>query len=212
MKKIPFVLTIFIHLVGISAFSFSLPVVKHKKEERMRIVTREIPLSRPSHVPAFVKETPIPHVVPVIKKEIPPPKKTTPVVKKAPPKKEKIPRAQVKKKLEKAMVKMPPAIKNHTPIPEKKITPPSVIENTISSAYLQSICALLEDHLTLPESGIVKLTITVQANGKIGMVKEVSSESRKNLVYLKEMLENFSFPSPDGEKEVEFTITFCGDS
>jgi hypothetical protein len=213
LPSISFCITILIHVVGIWAFSFSTPIVKHKEEARMRIVTKEIATSRPSHLPVLVKENSTPSIASVIKKETPIKKKPLPTPKKQVPKKEKIATAQVKKKLEKAMVKMPPAIKSQVKAPEKNLppTPAPLIDPGISSTYLHSICTLLEEQLTLPESGIVKLTITVQANGKLGMVKEISSESARNLRYLKEMLETFSFPSPDGKKEVEFTITFCGD-
>ena len=46
-------------------------------------------------------------------------------------------------------------------------------------SYLQKISYSLKEWLTLPEKGTVKLTITVQANGKIATINIVSSESEK---------------------------------
>jgi hypothetical protein len=216
MKKIPFLLTILIHVIGIFSFSFSCHAVKPPQEAKMRIVTKEIRTHHPSHIPVVAKETPTPSVIPLIQKPLPPPtpkKKLMPTAKKVVPKKKEIASTQVKKKLEKALSKIEPTTKPKTlpkkPAPVKEPSPS--IETPTVDNYLNSICTILEELLTLPEKGIVKLTITVQANGKIGMVKEVSFESERNLRYLKEMLETLSFPKPAMEKEVEFTITFCGD-
>ena len=81
----------------------------------------------------------------------------------------------------------------------------------IKLSYLETISSQLRQWLTLPEKGAVKLTITVQANGKIGNIKPVSHESEKNLEYLVLVLEAIQLPVFGKNEEITFTITFCDD-
>ena len=105
--------------------------------------------------------------------------------------------------------------------PKKKVegikkTAPSSTDSQTSEkeakhSYLQKISTQLRGWLTLPEKGAVKLTITVQANGKIVNIVPLSNESEKNLEYLKCVLTSLQLPAFEENKEITFTITFCDD-
>ena len=112
---------------------------------------------------------------------------------------------QVLKKLGKPKKQPPitkPSSSKQSPSPPPSQTPPL-------SSYVELACATFHDVLILPEKGMVKVTITVQPNGKIGKVEVETFESRKNLDYLMAVLPTLTLPKPEGGNHATFTILFC---
>ncbi len=214
-----------------SCYLFMFPASLHlkdppQKKPELRIVTKEI---IPPKTLA-VKVTPAPLPLPlmhVAEKPTPtkplatlPKNKDLPkkILKKKPskqtPKQTAKPTAKpvksVRGKLEKNVAKIQ---QNNTP------TPPPLLTSSVATAeliqgdekyhYLSVVSSQLQEWLILPEKGEVKLTITVQPNGKIANIKALSSESEKNLEYLKHVLEGVQLPVYDKNEEITFTVTFC---
>jgi len=75
--------------------------------------------------------------------------------------------------------------------------------------YFETISAIFRQSLTLPESGAVKVTITVQPNGEIVNIEPVLTESDANFRYLENTLPHLRLPAPSGASNVSITITFC---
>ena len=75
--------------------------------------------------------------------------------------------------------------------------------------YLQTVVSALKDSLTLPETGRVKLTITVSEQGKIVKIVSLLVESENNLAYLKENLAKMTLPAYAKKENRTFTIVFC---
>lgn len=186
-----------IHLVGI-AFISSSPSSKspHKK---LLVVTKEFKAPSTQAAPAVIEKI-REHIPtsPTVKKAPLPTKKAKPAPPKPLPKSSK----QVLKKIDKRLSKP------HLPLP-KQIPPPSP-EETLQS-YVDSACLIFRDILVLPEKGLVKLTITVQPNGKIGKIEIETFESKKNLDYLMTVLPTLSLPIPERGKDATFTVLFCND-
>ena len=84
-------------------------------------------------------------------------------------------------------------------------------ENTFLTNYLTGVVDIFKMNLTLPEKGRVKVTITVQPNGKIDTIKVISSESDLNLDYLIKVLPVINLPPFQKPNDIAFTITFCDD-
>lgn len=135
-----------------------------------------------------------------------------PAVKKPPPKKPAAARtptrsSQVLRKIEgklSSSPKSPLAANNQNSGPSQE-----EITNRFFRRYVENIATIFQSTLTLPRSGAVKLTISVQPNGKIANITPISSESDVNLEYLLKILPNITLPTYDFQKKVEFTITFC---
>lgn len=73
------------------------------------------------------------------------------------------------------------------------------------------IISCIQNNLTLPENGEVKLTISVQPNGKIDNIQIIHAESMKNANYLKNQLKELTLPKVS-EKPVTMTVTFRGEN
>lgn len=146
-----------------------------------------------------------------------PPKKIVkkkPTVKKKPVKNVKSVRGKLDKNVAKIKAKNAPVKKNvKKSTPEKPVTTSTQKGSTSEEthAYLQKISHSLQEWLTLPEKGSVKLTITVQANGKIVNMEVLTKESEKNWEYLRTVLPGIQLPTFKENKEITFTITFCDD-
>ena len=187
-----------IHLVGIALLSTSSS--PKPKPKRLVVITKQlkppsVTVSTPAVSNPLVKAVVHP---PPQKKPESPLKKPKPTPTKKPVKSSK----QVLKKLDRRITKP------YVPPPAPKSVLPTI--DSLPS-YIESTCSLFRELLVLPEKGLVKLTITVQANGKIGTVKVETFESKNNLDYLLTMLPTLSLPIPEGEKDATFTILFCND-
>lgn len=82
-------------------------------------------------------------------------------------------------------------------------------EQTEYNQYLQTVVLALQECLTLPEAGKVKLAITVSEQGKIIKIVSLLAESENNLEYLKENLTKIALPSYAKKENRTFTIVFC---
>ncbi len=175
-------------------------------EERISESTTKISESKsaPTSTPSFLPKASPPKKI-IVKKT--PTKKPTPTTQK-----NKKTVKTVRGKLDKnvATIKAKSAPQKHKP-PSLSTSKEQGIEGKEKHSYLQQISSSLKEWLTLPEKGVVKLTITVQANGKIVNIELLSSESEKNLHYLKTVLPGIKLPSFEENKEITFTITFCDD-
>jgi len=203
-------LTVFIHISGFLLFSVKYPKTQTKPKKKLLVVTKIIPKVEPL-IPSYKHSSqPVKTVPKKIKKQAakkPPIKK---IAKKKPirrKKKTSTPSKKIRKNLEKNLAK----IKKVTP---KNSPPPPTSKEDKSEAiniFTQRISTIFREALILPEKGAVKLSITVQANGKIGTIETLYSESEMNLDYLKMMLPKLTLPKPQGAKEINFAITFCDD-
>lgn len=193
-SKIWLVVT-FIHLVGLACISTS--SAKKSAPKRLAVVTKYVAPQAP-----VVVHSPVTNIIAPIKKKLPPPAKPV-KLKKAKPTHPTS--KQVLKKIDKRLIKTPPP-KPQKPLPS---LPPPQEEHL--PTYVDSACSLFRDLLVLPEKGLVKLTITVQANGKIDKVEIETFESKKNLDYLMTVLPTLSLPIPEGGKDATFTVLFCND-
>ncbi len=125
--------------------------------------------------------------------------------------------------------KQPPAAKKAAPPPpppQKRAAPeiclPSFLEKspvettaetTVETAsFGESLAALLQEQLQLPEIGEVVARIVVAAPGKIEQVEILDARSRKNSEWLKNQLPSLSVPCFNDfsirDAKLEFTITF----
>lgn len=162
--------------------------------------TKITPRPKPASTPLPKKSK----IAPLKKKE---PKKN-PLVKKGPLTAASAkPFAKKEKKTEKTptvLVDSPPPLAYNLPFVEEERT----------SSFQEVLSLFLEKNLILPEKGAVKLTITVQANGKIDKISLVAAESEKNLHYLQAVLPLLTMPAlptqgSPAEKDFECVITFC---
>ncbi len=218
-----------------SLFLFAFPSSTHlkeppKKKHELRIVTKEI--TPPKTLPVkFVQSSSPPSSVmtqkeqtdpikPQLPKKISSPPKKAPVKKiiknkttKPPVKSVKSVRGKFEKNVAKIQKKSPSSSINTSPkatlIQTSPIAPTDVEQGEEKYNYLSTVSSQLQEWLVLPEKGIVKLTITVQPNGKIVNIKPLSTESEKNLEYLKHILETLQLPVYEKNEEITFTIMFC---
>ncbi len=187
---------ILIHLTGILFISRS-SVREKSPQKKLIVVTKQFTpkIVAPTLVHKVEKPSPLP----------PPPKKIVSLKKNPPPKKakpiQKSPK-QVLKKIDQRLTKP------HTP--EPKLPQPKIVETALSS-YIDSACSIFHNALILPEKGQVRLTVTVEPNGKISQMFVEAFESEKNLDYLMGVLPTLLLPPPEKGKEIVFTVLFCND-
>lgn len=81
--------------------------------------------------------------------------------------------------------------------------------------YSSSLIEYLQDQLRLPDTGDVKIELTLRRDGSVESVKVLSAQSEKNRKRLEENLPKLQFPPfPKEEKEKKskvFILTFCND-
>lgn len=223
-KKIVLI-TIFVHLFYFLLFPFAPRVPENKTFNKpMKVVTKVItpPRAKAVHLDNSDNQTkPLTakhEVASFLPKASPPkrnPSKKVPV-QKAPVKKAKAVRGKLDKNVAKIKAKKPPTTKKISVKKEVSKTPSlsmSTSEKGIDEKheYLKKISHSLQEWLTLPEKGNVKVTITVQANGKIVNMEVLTKDSEKNWEYLKTVLPGIQLPKFEENKEITFTITFCDD-
>jgi hypothetical protein len=178
-----------IHVIG--GFFLTTTSFREKPiEKKLVVVTRQLASQAPKIVTA--------NIVPKLEKKNTP----IPIKKVAPKKPAKTPTKSSKQVLKKIDHRTPKKYSAPTPTPQAE-TPPS--------HYIDIACHVFQNELSLPEKGEVKLTITVQPNGKIVKIEEISFESKINLDYLMTVLPTLSLPIPERGKDVLFTIVFCND-
>ncbi len=176
-----------IHAVG-GLFLTTTSFREKRVEKKLVVVTRQMVVETPKILTT--------NIVPKLEK-----KSIAPVAKKVATKKPtKAPTKSSKQVLKK--------IDSRT---QKKYTPPAQVVEPPASHYIDIACHVFQNELSLPEKGEVKLTITVQPNGKIVKIEEISFESKINLDYLLTVLPTLSLPIPERGKDVSFTIVFCND-
>lgn len=122
--------------------------------------------------------------------------------------------------------KKPAAMAAPAPQPQKKAAPeirlPALLEKSpvetaiettsATASFGESLSALLQEQLQLPEIGEVKARIVLVAPGKIDEVEILDARSEKNSAWLKNQLPRLSVPCFNDfsirDAKLEFTITF----
>lgn len=211
-------LTALVHILGIFLLSTKGFKAPPKPPKKMVVFAKVV---APPPSPVIVHST-TPVQIPIAKAaKISPPtpkivqkKKPSPKKKKAAPSKNM--RANLEKNLAKIAKTTPKTASNIKP--QKSSKPQAILpsplmqpDNTAFNIFSDRIISTFREKLILPEKGAVKLSITVQANGRVGIIELIHSESEKNLAYLQSMLPLIMLPEPEGAKEVTFVITFCDD-
>jgi hypothetical protein len=78
--------------------------------------------------------------------------------------------------------------------------------------YRETVSAILQNNLDLPEFGKVVVKIEIGASGNVVQCQILDSQSRKNGEFLKKRLQELSFPCFNGfgikENQLTFTVTF----
>lgn len=102
------------------------------------------------------------------------------------------------------------------PLPKLDNLPESLsLPLELEEDYASSLVEYLEEHLRLPDSGEVKIELTLRKDGSIEAVKVLSAKSEQNKKRLEEHLPRLHFPPfPKEEKEKKskvFILTFCND-
>lgn len=152
-------------------------------------------------------------------------KKVLPQNKKPAPAKQAKPNKNTLKNLEETLAKieaMQDKTKNNIKlsvpesIPKLNIDRPISIESeSKTSDYLSLVVQHLKTQLELPETGKVRLQLTILQSGQIKSMKILASESEKNQHYLEIHLKTMQFPpfTDDWESTYEQTviITFCNE-
>ncbi|MES2198928.1 MAG: hypothetical protein V4489_02005 [Chlamydiota bacterium] len=97
----------------------------------------------------------------------------------------------------------------------KEILPKLDLLTEIEEDYSSSLIEHLQEHLRLPDSGEVKIELTLRRDGSIETVKVLSARSEQNKKRLEEHLPRLQFPPfPKEEREKKskvFILTFCND-
>ncbi len=201
-------LPLFISLCHIPFFLIEVHSNSHKPPKKEKIVVNTIHLIEE---PTFT--TSISQLAPsVIHEPLPPTKAPTP-----PPKKNiaKISKKTIQKSIGKTLNKKQPAKKTSPTTSLKKGNENKFGKNDAVKSeseytkYLGQITELLQQHLTLPESGKVKLVITLEPNGKVVKIRSLLSESEANLNYLLKNIKEITFPTYTKKEDRIFTIVFC---
>lgn len=97
--------------------------------------------------------------------------------------------------------------------------PPSIdmrtsltIPSSNSRGYSETLSAILQNCLTLPEFGEVIAKIGIDVSGKVTECEILETQSRKNAEFLKKRLQELSFPCFNefglSDPHLNFTITF----
>ena len=185
-------ITLFTHLGSLLFF----PLVSSKNVTKppLKIVTKQLSIKKePTRTPPLKKALPMA-----------PFQKAKPPIKPLKKEKEKG-KPSKKKELKKAPCKkpVPPIPLQQTP---PLCSPPPLLKTSLPFSTLLS--QFFQQNLCLPEKGDVKLTITVQANGTIGKIEVKMFESKRNLSYLIETLQELSLPLSGEGKDVVFTVLF----
>lgn len=216
-----FLLVILIHALQLYFLSDLFPRKEKKVPHKIVVVTKHIATSTQKSTLSSTTEMVEPPP-PLIQKILPPPpleiKKPTETKKKNPQKKQAHPQKKTKEvKTKQVLKKIDPHLatkkekKKRKALPAKKEVLPHLKDVTIDETvdrYFLDVCDLFKNTLVLPEKGVVKLTISVQPNGKIAKINLVSAESEKNLEYLLDKLRELILPKSQDGKDVVFTITF----
>jgi|GEM_PF-3424992 len=127
----------------------------------------------------------------------------------------KISKKSIQKSINKTLSKKSPPKKSTSTHSLKKSNENKIAKNDAVKSeseytkYLGKITALLEQHLTLPESGKVKLVITLEPGGKVVKIRSLISESEANLNYLLKNIKEITFPTYTKKEDRIFTIVFC---
>lgn len=167
-----------------------------------------------SHLSSPIPKPPSPIAVRIHLPQKPAPAAPKPVVVAARPVKP--------KKAPASLAKKPAVAAAPAPQPQKKAAPEirlpallekSTVEPTVETAsFGESLTALLQEQLQLPEIGEVKARIVVVAPGKVEEVEILDARSLKNSEWLKKQLPHLSVPCFNDfsirDAKLEFTITF----
>ncbi len=203
-----FTLPLFITLCHIPFFLIEVHSNNHKPKKKEKILVNTIHLIEE---PTFTASISL--VAPsVIEKPLPSEKPPTPSPKKSIAK---ISKKSIQKSIGKTLNKKNPPKKANPKASVKKGNENKIAKNdavkteTEYSKYLGEIILLLEEQLTLPESGKVKLVITLGPSGKVLKIRSLLSESQENLDYLLKSIKEITFPTYTKKEDRIFTIAFC---
>jgi hypothetical protein len=204
----PFLLPLFITLCHIPFFLFEITHKSEKSPKKEKILVNTIHLiEEPTFTPSISEVAPIitPKPLPKEKPANPTPKKHV----------AKISKKSIQKSIGKTLSKKKPLKKAPANDLLKKGNKTKIAKNdavkteTEYSRYLGEIILLLGEHLTLPESGKVKLVITLEPGGKVVKIRSLLSESQANLDYLLKNIKEITFPTYTKKEDRVFTIVFC---
>jgi hypothetical protein len=78
-----------------------------------------------------------------------------------------------------------------------------------NDSYIYSILALFQEKLLLPESGLVKISLTINTQGQIHNLHITESKSAVNCRYLQEILPSLNLPPTPDKKMRSYALCFC---
>lgn len=82
-------------------------------------------------------------------------------------------------------------------------------KNGSQDQYLYTVLAYLQEELLLPESGLVKITISIAPNGNILCLNVTESKNKANCHYLQETLPSLNLPATPDKKGRSYALCFC---
>jgi hypothetical protein len=187
MNKLALYITVALHVtlfIMLSQTKFTPTIINNRA-----IKVSEIAIIKPKKIK--------PQPVAVVVKQKPKTNKSAPIKKRSAPKRKR--RAKIIKKQSLARKKSPKV----KPATQKQITP------TTPFALSSTSIRYLQDALILPKKGSVKVTITVQANGKIDTIElSEGKENQENSEYLRANLQNLILPGFVSCRKEKLTIIF----
>jgi len=199
--KRPLFFSFFIHLSLLILLVF-MPTKAPIKKESLKVHTIRLQTSKPplkKTAAAAPKQAPAPVV-----KQAPAAKQApTPVRPQVKATKKKTPVKKTQKKPTSAPAKKAPIKKRATPAAKSPKSPSKPSGKSSSAPLLalpavfqKSLLVFFEEHLEMPEMGQVTVKLTFNKLGKIDRVEVISSESRKNELYLLKALKHLNIPYP----------------
>ena len=93
-------------------------------------------------------------------------------------------------------------------------TPSSEIESLGIPLYVERLVSHLQNHLTLPDFGEVKIQLDLREDGSVDKIVVLSSKSKANKLYLEENLPQLRFPPPEkieANGKCRFVFTFVNE-
>ncbi len=117
-----------------------------------------------------------------------------------------LPSKQILKKIDKNLAQI--KSNNKTERNTKPNTPTVANDELSTPTFYDQICDIFINNLTLPDKGKVKLTISLQSNGKINKIVLINTESLKNWQYLNDTIPTLTLPQTDNDKNIDLTINF----
>lgn len=93
-------------------------------------------------------------------------------------------------------------------------TPSSALFSEDAPLYAERVVSHLQNHLTLPDFGEVKIQLDLREDGSVDKIIVLSSKSKANKLYLEENLPQLRFPPPEkiqANGKCRFVFTFANE-